>query len=137
MIKQKYRKCKICECIGGIFITRKKKLASGVIAIYPDNKCTLCANEESRERYYRLRSDPVWKEEKRLKLLNYKRNNKELMKEQARIYWIKNREEIIKRRNLRKKPSNRTKNPLKKNSHHRVPTNKLTYSIFDFRKNNK
>ena len=33
MIKQKYRKCKICEHIGGIFVTRKDVLADGTVKI--------------------------------------------------------------------------------------------------------
>lgn len=133
MIFQKYRKCKKCEIIGGTFVTRKKLLASGVMGFYIENKCTLCANEESRDRHYKRRKNPelVLKDRKRIR--EYKRNNKEKVKEQARIYWLKNKEEIQKRRDL-KKSIVLNKPKINRHSHHRVPTNKHMFNNFYFGK---
>lgn len=127
---QKYRKCKKCGQIGGDFVTRKAKLASGRIVIYPENKCNLCANEESRERNYKLNKDPEWRKRKRLKLLAYKRSHKKLIKKQAHNYWLKNREEISKRRKLRKEIQHKKR---KKNAHHRVPAKDHPLREFNFR----
>ncbi len=132
MIVQKYRKCKKCGIIGGVFVTRTKLLSTGKIGFYIENKCTLCANEEARDHYYRRRKNPELLIKERLRLREFKRNNKEKIKEQARIYWLKNREDIQKKRNLKKSMVDKTR---KRHSHHRVPTNKHMFCNFYFGKN--
>lgn len=133
MILRKYTTCRICGVVGGIFITRKSKLASGEVKIYPDNVCCLCANELSRDRYYKRRKDPSLVLKDRQRLRDYKRNNKAKIKEQARIYWLKYREEIQKRRNLKKSLKEKEINQFKKHSHHRIPSQKHPLRGFDFR----
>lgn len=133
MIHQKYRKCKICEIIGGWFVTRSKKLASGKVAIYPDNMCLSCARDIAKTNYYKRRKNPQYVEKERKRLRDYKRNHPDKIRAQAKIYWIKNKEEITMRRNLKKEKTENIVNKLKRNSHHRVPSNNHPLRGFDFR----
>lgn len=131
MINQKYRKCKRCCSIGGKFITRKHKLKTGKVVHYIGNVCIVCANELSRERNRRLWNNPFYRKRKTEKNKEYRKKNREKIKEINRKYYLKNREKIAKR-HLRNYEAKK-RNPLKKGSHHRIPTNQKTYSKFNFR----
>lgn len=132
LVEQKYRKCRICECIGGLFVTRKSRvLARGTVENYIENMCRACANEKSIIGYYRRRSNPELLEKERKRLREYKLKNKEKIKSSAKIYWMKNKEEITKRRNLKKELKEPRK--IKRRSHHRIPSNKHMFSNFNLR----
>lgn len=133
MIYRKYVTCRICGIVGGLFITRKSTLASGEEKVYPDNVCCLCANEAGRERHHKRRKNPEAVLKDRLRIREYKRKNKAKVKEQARIYWLKNKVEIQKRINLKKTLIKKEVNRFKRNSHHRIPSKNHPLRSFDFR----
>lgn len=88
-LEQKYRTCKKCGTIGGLFFAVKRTNRPTKLNIH--NVCILCKREDNRESYHRC----------------YKLNPKKYY-EQSRRYILNNIKEVNRKRRLkdRIKPSN-------------------------------
>jgi hypothetical protein len=134
VIYQKYRKCRTCGCVGGLFITRKHRLkTTGKIVVYVGIDCHLCANEKSNLRHHKLWKDPKRKEAKKLKNAIYRLEYPERRKKSNHNWYMKNREKRAEKYRQTYVPKER--NPLRKGSgaHHRIPAPDHYLRGFDFR----
>lgn len=132
MIKQRYRKCSRCGHIGGMFVTRKHTLKNGKEVVYIGSICVPCANQESRERNRKLWKNSFWRKKRLKKLKDYRKKNRIVIREQNRIYYLKNRDRLSEKHKRTYVP--KTTNPLKKNGHHRIPTGNNIFRKFDFKR---